>query len=183
MTDHKDRMQSGELYQDNPELAVDRERAERLYREFGTVPKTDLARRNGILSELFGSLGEDTDIVAPIYCDYGYNIHIGDRSFLNFGAVLLDVADIRIGADVMVGPNTQFLTPFHPIEPELRREHWEGAKPITIGDNVWIGAGVLICPGVTIGDNSVIGTGAVVTKDVPANVVAVGNPAKVVREI
>lgn len=184
MTDQRERMRTGELYIDNdPTLLAERQRAEALCREYNTVPKLEFERRRAILEDLFGSLGDDVDIVAPIQADYGNNIHIGARSFMNFGAILLDVAEIRIGEDTMVGPNVQFLTPFHPVDPELRRQHWEGAKPITIGDNVWIGGGVIICPDVTIGDNSVVGAGSVVTRDIPANVIAVGSPARVIREI
>lgn len=115
--------------------------------------------------------------------DYGYQITIGPRTFVNCGAVMLDVAPIRIGADVQIGPNVQLLTPTHPIAPELRRAKWEAAKPITIGDNVWQGGGVVVCPGVTIGENTVVGADAVVTRDLPVNVVAVGNLARVVREV
>jgi maltose O-acetyltransferase len=115
--------------------------------------------------------------------DYGENISFGARSFANYNLVALDVAPIRIGEDCQIGPNVQLLTPTHPVDPQPRRDKLEAARPITIGDNVWIGGGVIVCPGVTIGDNSVIGAGAVVTKDIPANVVAVGNPARVIRTI
>jgi maltose O-acetyltransferase len=116
-------------------------------------------------------------------CDYGYQIHVGARTFINYGVVLLDVGTITIGEDVQVGPNVQFLTPTHPLDPETRRAKWEAAKPITIGNNVWLGGGVIILPGVSIGENTVVGAGAVVTKDLPANVVAVGNPARVIRQV
>src|SRR5206468_11673676 len=114
---------------------------------------------------------------------YGYQIHVGARTFINYGAVLLDVGQIIIGEDVQVGPNVQLLTPTHPLDPETRRAQWEAAKPITIGNNVWLGGGVIILPGVSIGENTVVGAGAVVTKDLPANVVAVGNPARVIRPL
>lgn len=120
---------------------------------------------------------------APLYVDYGYNITIGPRTFVNFGAVMLDVARISIGADVQIGPNVQLLTPTHPLDAELRRAKWEAAEPITIGDNVWLGGGVIVCPGVTIGENTVVGAGAVVTRDLPPNVVAAGVPARVVRQV
>jgi maltose O-acetyltransferase len=132
---------------------------------------------------LLGTLGEGAEIRPPISCDYGYQIHIGARTFINYGAVLLDVATIILGEDVQVGPNVQILTPTHPLEPEPRLAKWEAARPITIGNNVWLGGGVIICPGVTIGKNTVVGAGAVVTKDLPANVVAVGNPARVIRQL
>lgn len=119
---------------------------------------------------------------APVHVDYGTRITIGPRTFINRGLTALDVAPITIGADCQIGPHVQLLTPTHPIDPQPRRDKLEAAQPIVIGDNVWLGGGVIVCPGVTIGENSVIGAGSVVTKDVPANVVAVGNPARVVRE-
>ena len=117
------------------------------------------------------------------YVDYGTNVVIGARTFANYGLVALDVAAITIGDDVQIGPNVQLLTPTHPVEPGPRRDKWEAAKPITIGDNVWLGAGAIVLPGVTIGDDTVVGAGAVVTRDLPAGVLAVGNPAKVIGTI
>ena len=119
----------------------------------------------------------------PFYCDYGTQIRIGARTFVNFNLVALDVSSIVIGEDVQIGPNVQLLTPTHPLEPEPRRAKIEAAKPIVIGDNVWLGGGVIVCPGVTIGENTVVGAGAVVTKNLPSNVVAVGNPARVTRTL
>jgi maltose O-acetyltransferase len=139
--------------------------------------------RRRLLEELLGSVGEGTEIRPPFYVDYGAHITVGARTFANFGLVALDVAPITIGDDVQMGPNVQLLTPTHPVEPEPRRQKWEAAEPITIGDNVWLGGGVVVCPGVTIGENTVVGAGAVVTKDLPAGVVAVGNPARVVRSV
>lgn len=130
-----------------------------------------------------GTLGEGAWVRPPLFVDYGYQVHIGARSFINYGAVLLDVAPIIIGEDVQMGPNIQLLTPTHPLEAEPRRAKWEAARPITIGSNVWLGGGVIVCPGVTIGENSVVGAGAVVTRDLPANVLAVGNPARVIRQL
>lgn len=135
------------------------------------------------LRELLGSVGEETWVRPPFHCDYGWQTHLGPRSFVNFNAVFLDVARITIGADVQIGPNVQLLTATHPVEAEPRRAKWEAAQPITIGDNVWLGGGVIVLAGVIIGDNTVVGAGAVVTRDLPANVVAVGNPAGVVREL
>jgi maltose O-acetyltransferase len=145
-------------------------------------PREPDARRR-LLRQILGSLGEDVEIRPPLYVDYGSHLHVGDRTFVNFGLTALDVAPIRIGADVMMGPNVQLLTPTHPIDPEPRRAKWEAALPITIGDNVWIGGMAVICPGVTVGANSVIGAGAVVTKDVPPDVVVAGNPARVIRSV
>lgn len=120
---------------------------------------------------------------APFFVDYGENLRIGPRTFVNVNLVALDVATITIGADCQLGPGVQLLTPTHPIAPTPRRDKLEAAQPITLGDNVWLGGGVIVGPGVTIGDNSVVGAGAVVTRDLPSGVVAVGNPARVVREI
>lgn len=119
----------------------------------------------------------------PFWVDFGENIHIGAHTFINNGLTALDVARITIGAHCQIGPNCQLLTPTHPLDPVLRRDGWEAAEPITLGDNVWLGGGVTVCPGVTIGENTVVGAGSVVTKDLPANVVAVGNPARVIREL
>ena len=127
-------------------------------------------------------VGEDVVVRAPFYCEYGA-ISIGDRTFVNVGAVMLDVAPITIGAACQIATRVQLLTPTHPIDPEPRRVGWEYAEPITLADNVWLGGGVVVCPGVSIGKDTVVGAGAVVTKDLPAGVVAAGVPARVLREI
>lgn len=145
--------------------------------------KIDSASARDVLGDLLGSLGEDTVIRPPLYVDYGVHLHVGARTFANFGLVALDVAEIWIGDDVQIGPNVQLLTPIHPVDPAPRRVKLEAAKPIAIGNNVWLGGGAILCPGVTIGDNTVVGAGAVVTKDLPAIVLAAGNPARVIREI
>jgi maltose O-acetyltransferase len=179
----RERMLAGDYYiADDPELAAESLRAAKLVHRFNTSDPSDPGARRAVLRELLGSLGEGAEIRPPLLCDYGYQIHIGARTFINYGAVLLDVAAITIGEDVQVGPNVQFLTPTHPLEPDLRRAKYEAAQPITIGNNVWLGGGVIILPGVSIGDNTVVGAGAVVTKDLPGNVVAVGNPARVIRQ-
>eukprot|EP00244_Chara_vulgaris_P008799 TRINITY_DN3561_c0_g4_i1.p1 TRINITY_DN3561_c0_g4~~TRINITY_DN3561_c0_g4_i1.p1 ORF type:complete len:228 (+),score=29.51 TRINITY_DN3561_c0_g4_i1:50-685(+) len=133
------------------------------------------------LRQLFGSLGEGAYITHPFHCDYGCHIHAGKNLYMNLGCVILDSCEVRIGDDVFMGPYVQIYTVNHPIDPVVRRTRFEYAKPITIRDNVWIGGGAIICPGVTIGNNSVIGAGSVVTKDVPDNVVAAGNPCRVIR--
>jgi maltose O-acetyltransferase len=180
----RERMLAGELYiADDPELAAESLRAAKLSEQFNTSDPADPESRRAILRELLGSLGAGAEIRPPLRCDYGYQIHIGARTFINFGAVFLDVAAITLGEDVQVGPNVQFLTATHPVEAAARRAKLEFARPITIGDNVWLGGGAIILPGVTIGENTVVGAGAVVTKDLPANVVAVGNPARVVRSL
>jgi maltose O-acetyltransferase len=180
----RERMLAGELYiADDPQLAADSRRAFELTREFNASDPADPAARLALLRELLGSVGEATEIRPPLYCDYGYQTHLGARTFINFGVVLLDVATIRIGDDVQVGPNVQFLTPTHPLEAEPRRAKWEAAEPISVGDNVWLGGGVIVGPGVSIGANTVVGAGGVVVRDLPANVLAVGNPARVIRSL
>lgn len=180
----RERMLAGDLYiADDPELAEASTRALDLQDAYNATTVRQGPLRRALLTELLGELGEHTEIRPPLYVDYGSNIRIGARCFANFGLTALDVAAITIGDDVQLGPHVQLLTPTHPVEPGPRREKWEAAEPITIGDNVWLGGGVVVCPGVTIGENTVVGAGAVVTKDLPANVVAVGNPARVVRHL
>ncbi|MBX6391114.1 MAG: sugar O-acetyltransferase [Frankia sp.] len=184
MSAEKRRMLAGELYHaDDPQLTADRLRAARLRERFNATSATETALRAEILAELLGSVGERVEILPPFHVDYGYQTTIGPGTFVNTGAVLLDVARITIGADVQIGPGVQLLTPTHPLDPALRRTGREAGEPITIGDNVWLGGGVIVCPGVTIGENSVIGAGSVVTRDIPAGVVAVGNPARVLRTL
>ncbi|MFE9923106.1 sugar O-acetyltransferase [Streptomyces sp. NPDC005774] len=179
-----ERMQAGDLYiADDPEIARRQQEAVRLAARFQAAFVEDAAAAQSILAELLGAVGEEAHVRPPLYVDYGSNITIGARTFVNYNLTALDVAAIVIGEDCQIGPNVQLLTPTHPVEPQPRRDKLEAAQPITIGDNVWIGGGAIVLPGVTIGDNSVIGAGAVVTKDVPANVIAVGNPARPVRDI
>jgi maltose O-acetyltransferase len=180
----RERMLAGDLYlADDPELEEASMAARELAAVYGALGPRETVRRREVLLELLGAVGADTEIRAPLYVDYGSNLRIGARTFVNFGLVALDVAAITIGDDVQIGPNVQLLTPTHPVEAEPRRAKWEAAEPITIGDNVWLGGGVVVCPGVTIGANTVVGAGAVVTKDLPADVVAVGNPARVIRQL
>jgi maltose O-acetyltransferase len=176
-------MLAGDLYVFDADLAAQGTRAAALAARFGETALRDPDTGAAILTELLGSIGEGTVIRPPFYCDFGSHIHIGARSFINYAMTALDIATITIGDDVQIGPNVQLLTPTHPIEPELRLRHLEAARPIVIGDNVWIGGGAIILPGVTVGDHSVIGAGAVVTRDVPARVVVAGNPARVLRSI
>ncbi|MFF5155515.1 sugar O-acetyltransferase [Streptomyces sp. NPDC000348] len=181
---HLERMLAGDLYiADDPEIARRQQRAMRLAARYQAAYPENPAEARPILAELLASVGEDVEVRPPLYVDYGSNITIGARTFVNYHLTALDVARITIGEDCQIGPNVQLLTPTHPVEPGPRRDKLEAALPITIGDNVWLGGGAIVCPGVTIGDNSVIGAGAVVTKDVPANVVAVGNPARPVRTL
>lgn len=180
----RDRMLAGDLYiADDPELVRDSQRAQQLAHRINALDPTDLDERNRLLRELLGAFGESSEIRPPLQCDYGYQTTIGARTFANFGLILLDVATISIGDDVQIGPNVQLLTATHPLEPGARRDKWEAAEPITIGDNVWLGGGVIVCPGVTIGADTVVGAGSVVTGDLPPRVLAVGSPARVIREL
>ena len=178
------RMLAGDLYiADDPEIGEQSSRALDLMQTFNATSVLAGEERRRLLRDLLGSIGEATEIRPPLYVDYGSHITIRARCFANFGLVALDVAPIAIGDDVQIGPNVQLLTPTHPVEPGPRRAKWEAAKPITIGDNVWLGGGAIVLAGVTIGDNTVVGAGAVVVRDLPANVVAVGNPARIVRQL
>ncbi|MET8555748.1 maltose acetyltransferase domain-containing protein [Streptomyces sp. NPDC004959] len=177
-------MRAGELYRaDDPEIEHRQRAARRLAARWAAAYTEDPDAARPLLAELLGSLGEGAELRPPLHLDYGSHLRIGPRTFVNYGLTALDVADITIGADCQLGPHVQLLTPTHPLEPEPRREKWESARPITIGDNVWLGGGVLVLPGITIGENSVVGAGSVVTKDLPPNTVAAGNPARVVRTL
>ncbi|QAY71585.1 sugar O-acetyltransferase [Xylanimonas protaetiae] len=181
---NRERMLAGDLYiADDPENERLAKRGQRLADEYY---RADVAADDGaraILADLLGTLGEGAYVKPPLFVDYGENLHVGARTFVNYNLTALDVAAIRIGEDCQIGPGVQLLTPTHPVDPAPRRDKLEAALPITIGDNVWLGGGVVVGPGVTIGDNTVVGAGAVVVKDLPANVVAVGNPARVVRHL
>ncbi|MFE0463025.1 sugar O-acetyltransferase [Kitasatospora sp. NPDC058965] len=175
-------MLAGEWYRpEDPELAADTQRRIELCARFNGPGPAAPAERRAVLAELLGELGEQARIRPPFHCDFGYHVRIGPRSFVNFNAVFLDAAPITLGADVQVGPNVQLLTPAHELDAARRRAGWERALPVVIGDNVWLGGGVIVCPGVTIGADTVVGAGSVVVRDLPAGVLAVGNPARVVR--
>ena len=182
---NRERMLAGDLYiADDPENARIAKRAMRLCHEYHrAVIVDDEGEALALLGQLLGSLGEGAWIRPPLTVDYGENIHVGARTFINNNLTALDVARITSGEDCQIGPNVQLLTPTHPVEPQPRRDKLEAAEPISLGDNVWLGGGVIVCPGVTIGDNSVIGAGSVVTHSLPANVIAVGNPARILRAI
>lgn len=176
-------MLAGGLYiADDPELTRDSLTAAALVEAFNRSPASEPTRRRELLTQLLGTYGESSEIRPAFRCDYGYQIHIGARTFAcRVGR--LDVARVIMGDDVQIGPSVQLLTATHPIDPDLRRAKWESAEPITIGNNVWLGGGVIVTPGVTIGDNTVVGAGSVVTRDLPADVVAAGSPARVLRRI
>ena len=178
----RNRMLAGDLYRaDDPELVDARLRASRLIDRLNAALAEETRELRRILGELLGSFGADSEIRPPLFCEYGSTLHVGTRTFINFGLMALDVAPITIGDDVQIGPNVQLLTPTHPLDPDLRRAKWEAAEPIVLADNVWLGGGVIVLPGVTIGENTVVGAGAVVTMDLPGDVVAVGNPARIIR--
>jgi maltose O-acetyltransferase len=177
------KMLAGEPYiADDPQIVADHDRAMVLVDRYNRDLTASVSDRRAILVELLGTIGPDTEIRPPFFCDYGHRLHVGARTFVNFGLMALDVAPIVIGDDVQIGPYVQLLTPTHPIDAQARRDKWESARPITIGDNVWLGGGVIVLPGVTIGRNTVIGAGSVVTRDIPAGVVALGNPARINRD-
>ena len=173
----KEKQQAGELYNANDrELFNERIKAKKLCAEYNAVECNDFQKRERILDRLVALRGENTVIEPNFFCDYGYNIVIGDNFYANHNLVILDCADIEFGNNVFIGPNCGFYAAEHPIDANLRNQGLESAKPIKVGSNVWIGGGVTVIGGVTIGDNVVIGAGSVVTKDIPSNCVAVGNP-------
>jgi len=178
-----DKMVAGELYDPlDPDLIIRRTRARDICQQLNTATDHQQDRRNTLLGELFGRGGESVWMQPPFYCDYGINIYLGERVFFNFNCVVLDVCPVRIGSYTMFGPGVQILTPMHPFNAVLRRRE-EFGQPVEIGDDVWVGGGALILPGVRIGSRAVIGAGSVVTRDVPDQTFAAGNPCRVVREI
>ena len=177
-------MLSGELY--NPldeQLSAERLNARLLLAALNETREDETAERSSLLRELLPNAGEGLWLQPPFYCDYGYNIKMGEKVFFNFNCVVLDVTLVTIGSRTLFGPNVQVYTATHPMDHKERTAGLEFAKPINIGEDVWIGGSVVICPGVTIGDRSVIGAGSVVTKDIPADVFAAGNPCKVIRSL
>ena len=184
MSEMKQRMLGGELYHaDDPEIQADAARGHALMERFNATRAAEPELRDRLLRELLGDVGEGVVVRPPLWIDYGSNIAIGAGTFVNYDCVMLDVAPIRIGAACQLATRVQLLTATHPIDPEPRREGWESAASITIGDNVWLGGGAIVCPGVTIGDDTVVGAGAVLTRDLPAGVVVAGVPARVLRAI
>ena len=174
----KEKMLTGQLYlAGDPELVEERRRSRELLDAFNAAPGPDR------LAALVGHAGPGCEVVAPLMCDYGWNISLGERAFVNAGAVILDCAPVTIGAQALLGPNVQLLAADHPRDPGLRGQGLESAAPVTVGANAWIGAGAILCPGVSVGDDSIVGAGSVVTRDVPAGVVAAGNPCRVVRAL
>lgn len=177
----KEKMICGEFYKaSNPKLVLERDYCNRILTKYNQEPYHEIDMKNKAMVKLLNTSGKFW-IKPPFYCDYGYNIHIGNNVMVNYGAIMLDTCPIHIGNDVLIGPNAQLYAACHPLDPKMRLEGLENGKPITIGNNVWIGGSCVILPGVNIGDNAVIGAGSVVTKDVPANMLAYGNPCKVIR--
>ncbi|WP_273836788.1 sugar O-acetyltransferase [Halococcus sp. PRR34] len=184
MPTEKTKMLDGEPYDaSDPELVAEREHARTLTRQYNATDETDHERRNELLDELLGSVGEDCHVEPPFRCDYGDNIHVGENFYANVDCVVLDVCRVEIGHNCLLGPGVHVYTATHPIDAAERAEGLESGEPVTIGDDVWIGGRAVIDPGVTVGDGAVVGSGAVVTEDVPAGVVVKGNPAEIVTEL
>ncbi|MDL2284555.1 sugar O-acetyltransferase [Oxalobacter sp. OttesenSCG-928-P03] len=180
----KERMIAGLDYSaGDPELQNDRLRAQTLTQAYNATSPDETEKKSTIMGLLLKSSGTNLSIVPPFYCDYGYNITVGDNFYSNFSCIILDCAPVTIGNNVMLGPKVQIYTATHPIDPDERKKGLEFARPVTIEDDVWIGGGTIINPGVTIGRGTTIGSGSVVTHDIPPNVVAVGNPCMIIRKL
>lgn len=181
----KEKMLAGIIYDANydKELIAERVKCKDLCHEFNNLLPSNSENQTQIMKELLGSTKGSFVITAPFWCDYGYNIEIGENFYTNHNCIFLDAAKITFGDNVFIAPNCCFSTAGHPLDSEQRNKGLEFAHPITVGNNVWFGAGVTVLPGITIGDNAVIGAGSVVTKDIPSGVVAVGNPCRVLRKI
>ena len=184
MKSEKEKMLSGKPYKAfGEELFKERQNAKIILFEFNVLHLKKIKKRNKIIKKLFANVAENYFIEPPFRCDYGYNIEIGNNFYSNYNLTILDCAKVSIGNNVFIAPNVSILTAGHPIHSEIRNQQFEYAFPITIEDNVWLGANVVVNPNVTIGKNSVIGSGSVVTKNIPANSVAVGNPCRVIKKI
>lgn len=184
MATEKEKMLQGELYDaSDPQLVRERLHARQLLKAFNDSHPDEHDHRQATLAQLLGSMGQEVTIEPPFYCDYGSNILIGNRVFLNFNCVILDCNVVRIGDNTQIGPAVQIYAATHPLQAAERIKGPELGYPITIGQNVWIGGGAIVGPGITIGDNTTIGAGSVVVRDIPANVFAAGNPCRVIREL
>lgn len=184
MQTEKEKMLAGELFNVyDPELVRERQHARKLVAEFNALGETSPKKSCHLIRKLFGCVGNGCEVHAQFKCDYGYNIYVGDDFFANYDCVMLDVSPIRIGNHCLLGPHVQFYTVNHPLNPTLRRNGAYGqSKDITIGNDVWIGGGAVICPGVTLGNNVIVGAGSVVTHSFGDNVVVAGNPAKIIKK-
>jgi maltose O-acetyltransferase len=184
MKSEKEKMLAGELYfASDPKLVAERLQARQLTKQLNNSNPDETELRESILAKLIGKKGKNFWIEPPFFCDYGYNITAGDDVFFNFNCVVLDVTPVTLGSRVLIAPNVQFYAATHPTDYKVRGSLAEFGKPITIGDDVWIGGSTIICPGVRIGSRSIIGAGSVVTKDIPDDVIAAGNPCKVIRSL
>jgi maltose O-acetyltransferase len=178
------RMLAGEMYDPSDStLLRARARAQRLCRQYNSLDPEQVAERQAALSHLFAAFGERSEVVAPFHCDYGCHIRIGAGTFLNFGCIILDCSWITIGDRVQIGPGVQIYGASHPLEADVRAAGKEFARPVTIGDDVWIGGGAILCPGVAIGSGSTIGAGSVVRRDIPSNVVVAGDPCRLIQQL
>lgn len=178
-------MLCGEMHNPDTDAQLMGERKvclDRLF-EYNNIPATNFEARKKAIHGILGKAGEMITVVSPFFCDYGYNIEVGENFFANTNCAMLDGGKITIGDNCFIGPNCGFYTPSHPEDSQLRSEGWEYTRPITVGNDVWFGGNVCVLPGVTIGDNVIIGAGSVVTKDIPSNSVAVGNPCRVIRKL
>ena len=182
MKTEKEKMLQGELYlASDQELVEERNRARKLTRLYNQTEETDGETRYTLLKQLFGSLGENAYVEPPFRCDYGYNIHVGENFYANFDCLILDVCPVIMGKNCSLAPGVHIYTATHPVNAQERTQGAEYGKPVTIGDNVWIGGRAVINPGISVGNNVVIASGSIVTKDVPDNVVVGGNPAKIIQ--
>lgn len=184
MKTEKDKMLSGELYNAlDPKLAEERMRTRMLILALNETREDEAEKRKNILGELMPNADASLWLQPPFYCDYGYNMHIAEGVFFNFNCIVLDVMTVKIGRRTLFGPNVQIYTATHPVDYKERASGLEFAKPVSIGEDVWIGGSAVICPGVNIADRTVIGAGSVVTKDIPSDVFAAGNPCRVIRKL
>ena len=181
----KEKMINGEYYRplEDKQLIQDRTKVKDLCFKYNSLPSSKEKERIELIKQIFGKTGEQICVESNFFCDYGYNIEVGENFYINHNCVILDCAKVTFGDNVLVGPNCSFYTPIHPLDAKTRNTFIERAEPITVGDNVWFGGNVTVLPGVTIGDNAVIGAGSVVVNDIPSNMLAVGNPCKPIRKI
>ena len=181
----KEKMINGEFYRplEDEELTKDRVRVKDLCFKYNSLSSSMEKERTELIKQIFGKTGKQICVESNFFCDYGYNIEVGENFYINHNCVILDCAKVTFGDNVLIGPNCSFYTPIHPMDAKTRNTFIERAEPITVGNNVWFGGNVIVLPGVTIGDNAVIGAGSVVVKDIPANMLAVGNPCKPIKEI
>lgn len=179
----RERMLAGESFRFDASFDSDVRRCRALLQRINDATPDQDDARDDALRDLLGAFGAGSNIRPPFRCELGFQTFLGDRVFANFGLVVLDTARVTLGDDTQLGPGVQLLTATHPLEPGPRRERWESGEAITVGRNVWLGGGVIVCPGVTIGDDTVVGAGSVVTRDLPGGVLAVGSPARVFRRL